>query len=98
MGSRGIRRRKPVHHLPKVSSRDLPTENDLIPPHIMWPAKGSGFDPSAFSPAGSAQRGWRLTQGLARNRRTRWLVWAAIAWTVGGVCVFAVNVIRMAAR
>jgi len=57
MGSRGIRRRKPVHHLPKVSDRETPSPDDLVPP-VMWPSKGSGFEADPFSPAGTAQRYW----------------------------------------
>lgn len=51
MGSRGIRRRKPVHHLPKVSDRETPSPDDLIPP-VMWPSKGSGFEADPVQPCG----------------------------------------------
>jgi hypothetical protein len=88
MGSKGIRRRKPAHHLPKVSDRDIPNDNDLIPPNIMWPSKGAGFEADPFSPAGSAQRQWWLISAARRgsNRRTRrlgWLFVALIAIPVG---------------
>ncbi len=90
MGSSGIRRRKPAHRLPKVRDADLPTENDLIPPNIMWPAKGSGFEADPFSPAGSAQRGWWLLNAArrGRTRRARTLGWIyllliAIPITIG---------------
>jgi hypothetical protein len=80
VGSGGIRRRKPAHHLPKVRDRDLPNEFDLTPP-MMWPDKGSGFEASPFSPAGRAQRMWWMMQGARRGRtpRRRAMGWAAIA-------------------
>jgi hypothetical protein len=57
VGSKGIRRRKPARHLPKVPDID---PDDDIPPNIMWPPKGSGFQADPFSPAGSSQRSWWL--------------------------------------
>jgi hypothetical protein len=57
MGSRGIRRRKPARHLPPVREVD---PDDDIPPNIMWPPKGSGFQADPFSPAGTSQRYWLL--------------------------------------
>ena len=66
MGSKGIRRRKPAHQLAPVRTR-LPDQNDLVPPNIMWPASGSGFQADPFSPAGSAQRGWWLIGPLWRR-------------------------------
>jgi hypothetical protein len=62
MGSRGIRRRKPAHHLPPV--REIDPDDD-IPPNIMWPAKGSGFQADPFSPAGTSQRYWLLIRRQA---------------------------------
>lgn len=87
MGSSGIRRRKPAHHVPKVSNR----LSDASPPQIMWPESGSGFDASGFSPAGSAQKGWQLTQGL--GRRSRWLVWVMLAWALSGIGFILVHLI-----
>jgi hypothetical protein len=80
MGSKGIRRRKPARHLPKVRARDLPTENDVIPPNIMWPDKGSGFEANPFSPAGSAQRQWWAINAARRggSRRVRSMGWLFI--------------------
>jgi hypothetical protein len=66
MGSRGIRRRKPANHLPKV--HDLP--ESVGPPNVMWPDKRSGFEPSAYSPAGSAKNLWAFI-GTLRNGHRR---------------------------
>jgi hypothetical protein len=51
-----------VHHLPKVPNSEVSTENDLIPPNIMWPEAGSAFEADPFSPAGTAQRQWWLVR------------------------------------
>jgi hypothetical protein len=99
MGSKGIRRRKPAHHLPKVSDRDIPNDNDLIPP-IMWPSTGSGFEADPLSPTGSAQRQWWLIRAAQRgsNRRTRtlgWLFVTLIAIPVGvGLVIQPVQLIH----
>jgi hypothetical protein len=84
VGSKGIRRRKPAHHLPKVR---LPDENDVIPPNIMWPAPGSGFEADPFSPAGTAQREWWLIGRM--GRRDTWpkklIVLALLAFVAFGL-------------
>jgi len=98
MGSWGARRRKAVQHLPKVSSRDLPTENELIPPNIMWPAKGSGFEADPFSPAGTQQRQWWMIQRLASGRRTRWIIWLSLAFMLVSVGGYAVHVLIEVAK
>jgi hypothetical protein len=41
----------------------------------MWPGQGSGFDADPFSPAGTAQREWMLTQRLGRSRLGKLVVW-----------------------
>jgi hypothetical protein len=51
---------------------------DEPPPNIMWPPRGSGFDPSGFSPAGTAIRQWRLIRRLGRTRKGRVVIWAWI--------------------
>lgn len=89
MGSSGMRRRKPAHHLPKVSGR----VGDVSPPNVMWPDSDSGFNASGFSPAGSAQRGYRFTQGLGRRRRSRRLVWVMLAWTLSGIVSIVVHLL-----
>ena len=48
--------------------------SDNEPPN-MWPSPGSGFEPDPFSPAGSAQQGWLMTQRLGRSRIGRLAVW-----------------------
>ena len=35
----------------------------------MWPESGSGYEANQYSPAGQAQRGWWLLQGLERGNR-----------------------------
>lgn len=79
MGSAGIRRRKRVRHLNKVSDQAVPGHRDLIPP-TMWPADGSGFEPSNFSPAGSMQRQWLMFSAACtgRTRRVRLMAWFTI--------------------
>ena len=92
MGAKGIKRRKPYRRLPPV---DLPTENDLIPPHIMWPGKGSGFEADPFSPAGQAQRSWWALNAVRRRGPVAnvltmcvaWLFLAYLAYVVLGVFV-----------
>jgi hypothetical protein len=66
VGSQGIRARKPRRKLPPAI---VPSDNDLIPPQIMWPDAGSGFEANAWSPAGQSQRQWWFLRGLARGRR-----------------------------
>lgn len=86
MGRAGIRRRKPYKRLPRA---DVPDENDLVPPHIMWPGKGAGFEASPYSTAGTHQRSWWLLLGLGRHRsrRVRGVVvvmaWAVLLYIVG---------------
>jgi hypothetical protein len=36
-------------------------------PPVMWPEAGSGFEADPFSPAGTAQREWMLTQKIGRS-------------------------------
>lgn len=80
VGSRGIKRRKPYRKLPPAR---VPDDDDLVPPHVMWPAAGSGFEANPYSPAGQAQRGWWLAQRLRRGEwpppRTDWRPLALIA-------------------
>jgi len=66
MGRAGIRRRKPRRRLPPP---EVPSENDLVPPNIMWPGAGSGFEANPFSPAGRAQQEWQMLQRLDRLPR-----------------------------
>jgi hypothetical protein len=44
-------------------------------PPVMWPSQGSGFEADPFSPAGTAQREWMLTQRLGRTRWGKLFVW-----------------------
>ena len=55
MGSKGIRRRKPYHPLPRLKSRPVRTEDE---PPVMW---APGFEANPNSPAGQMQAAWRLT-------------------------------------
>jgi hypothetical protein len=61
----------------------------------MWPDQGSGFDADPFSPAGTAQREWMLTQRLGRSRWGKLVVWLILALIVGA---FLVPVILSAIR
>ena len=56
VGSRGIRRRKPVRRLPRLSRRL--SGNVIDEPPIAW---SPGFDANPNSPAGELQGFWRLT-------------------------------------
>jgi hypothetical protein len=56
----------------------------------MWPDAGSGFEADPFSPAGTAQREWLLTQALGRSRYGKLVVWSILG-LVG--CVLAVDLI-----
>jgi hypothetical protein len=53
----------------------------------MWPGQGSGFDADPFSPAGTAQREWMLTQRLGRSWLGKLVVWLILALIVGAVLV-----------
>lgn len=65
MGSRGSKRRKPKQRLPSLKRLRIVPRN--AEPPIMWPDAGSGFEADPFSPAGTAQRGWWLSQALLRR-------------------------------
>lgn len=76
MGAKGIKRRKPYRRLPPVRV----TQADPIPPHIMWPGPGSGFEAHPMSPAGRSMEGLRFLTGLRRRggRRLVTLLVAAV--------------------
>jgi hypothetical protein len=48
--------------------REVETPGDRNPPGVMWPDLGSGFEPSAYSPAGSELQDARI---LANARWSR---------------------------
>ena len=83
-----------VRNLPKVRGGN----EDAIPPNIMWPETGSGFDASAVSPAGGAKAQRGLVRSLARGRtlprdrpsRLTFVVLVAV-WSavVGGIALLA---------
>ena len=54
---------------------------DDVPPGMMWPEAGSGFEASPYSPAGRAQVSWRLLRGLPR--------WARITFAALTLAFFA---------
>ena len=91
MGAKGIKRRKPQRRLPKVRAGDLPSENDLIPPHIMWPARGSGFEADPHSPAGQAQRTWWMLNSRRRRSRGFDLAVNVLAWMLLLLLAFALG-------
>ena len=51
-------------------------------PPIMWPGSGSGFEADPFSPAGTAERDWLITQRLGRSRIGRLAVWIILGLTI----------------
>jgi hypothetical protein len=53
----------------------------------MWPGQGSGFDADPFSPAGTAEREWMLTQRLRRSRLGKLVVWLILVLIVGALLV-----------
>jgi hypothetical protein len=53
----------------------------------MWPGQGSGFDADPFSPAGTAQREWMLTQRLGRSPLGKLVVWLILVLIVGALLV-----------
>ena len=75
MGAKGIRPRKRRRRLPKVKASVR--EHEMVPPNIMWPEKGSGFEANQYSPAGTSQREWWLIRAAGSgNRKARVLVLA----------------------
>ena len=64
----------------------MPSENELIPPNIMWPEAGSGFEANQYSPAGTAQRQWWQIQRIGRSGdfspSARLAIWALVALPV----------------
>ena len=84
MGAKGIKRRKPYRKLPPAR---MPTENEVIPPNVMWPGAGSGFEADPWSPAGRSQTGWQLAQGLGRRDSP---VVTVVLWLVLGLLAVAV--------
>lgn len=83
MGSRGGRRK----------TKRTPSAVVLNPtPPIMWPEPGSGFEADPFSPAGTSQQIWRLTQREPHNRVARWIVRAVAL--LAAIALVASQVIR----
>ncbi|MDQ3758261.1 MAG: hypothetical protein M3394_10475 [Actinomycetota bacterium] len=93
MGAKGIRRRKPYRRLPPAR---VPDDNDAIPPHIMWPGPGSGFEAHPLSPAGRSMEGMRLLSGLRRRggrRLPALLVVAALVMTASSLFGYLVTLL-----
>ncbi len=90
MGAKGIRRRKPYRKLPPP---EVPPNDVSVPPNVVWPRPGSGFEASPWSPAGRMQAGWRFLDGLGRRRsRRNSPVVAFVMWLVLGLLAAAVLV------
>jgi len=51
----------------------------------MWPEAGSGFEADPFSPAGTTQRQWMMTQRMEGRRWGRLLAWFLVAAIVGSL-------------
>ena len=64
MGAKGIRRRKKYRRL---SPPDVANDDGLGPPHVMWPARGSGFEAFPGSPAGNAELNWKFVRRFRRG-------------------------------
>jgi hypothetical protein len=61
--------------------KPMPEPYDSEPP-IMWPSEGSGFEADSYSPAGTAQREWVLSQRLGRSRFGKLVVWLILALVI----------------
>ena len=59
-------------------------------PPVMWPSPGSGFEASAFSPAGRAQQFWAFTRGATDGGRRQRVARLVL------VLVFVVVVVALA--
>jgi hypothetical protein len=60
--------------------------DDGIPPHVMWPEPGSGFEASPLTPAGRTQGLWLLTPRGEPARRM--VIVAATAFLVCMIVAF----------
>jgi hypothetical protein len=70
-------------------------EPDDGEPPIMWPSSGSGFEADPYSPAGTAQREWALTQGLGRSRIGKLAVWIVLGVLIlGPVITLLISVLH----
>ena len=49
----------------------IEARNDLIPPGVMWPEEGSGYEANQYSPAGTIQREWWFNRALANRMPSR---------------------------
>jgi hypothetical protein len=89
VGRAGIRRRKPVHHLPKVHDELSPDEEARAFGQFRW---------SQFTPAGAVERfGFFVRQAVRRSEHPEWQkynhVTVAIGWSLivtlyGGLLLF----------
>ena len=71
-----------VSHKAGESRSNRPIEPSDGEPPIMWPSADSGFEADPFSPAGTAEREWALTQRLGRSRVGKVVVWSILALIV----------------
>jgi hypothetical protein len=67
VGSKGSRPRK--KRRPSRAAATGPAWNEEPP--VMWPAAGSGFEASSFSPAGRAQQVWAFARGASSSEGCR---------------------------
>ena len=91
VGSKGIRRRKPVHHLPKVHDGLSPEEEARAFGQFRW---------GQYTPAGALEpSGFFLRQAVRRSEHPDWQeynpVTVTIGWSLlmilyGGVVAFAI--------
>jgi hypothetical protein len=91
VGSSGIRRRKPVHHLPKVHDGLSPDEEARAFGQFRW---------GQFTPAGALERsGFFLRQAVRRSEHPEWqkynhitvsIGWSLLVMLYGGIALFAI--------
>jgi hypothetical protein len=91
VGSAGIRRRRPAHHLPKVHNGLSPAEEARALGQFRW---------SQFTPAGSLERsGFFLRQAARRAERPEWqkynhatvtIGWSLLVMLYGGIALVIV--------
>jgi hypothetical protein len=62
-------------------------------PPVMWPGAGPGFEADPSSPAGTAEREWALTPGLARRRGGRIVVWTVLILVPTVALAYAVSLL-----
>ena len=80
MGSQGIRRRKPVRHLPKITEELPPIEQERAFGNFRW---------SQFSPAGSLERTLFIIRQIKRRHdHPEWPEFDPVIKRIGWTLIF----------